>query len=87
VTLEWPVIYGDQVRDLVWWLNEEPFEARHAQVVWQGRRLSGNRTYEEGARLFQSTWTNPRPEVEITRLEFRIGETAMKPLVVAITAE
>ena len=38
-------------------------------------------------RLFQSTWTNPQPDLEITRLEYRIGETALEPLAVSITAE
>jgi WD40 repeat protein len=86
-TLEWPVIYGDQVRDVVWWVKEEPLEARRATVVWRGRSPFGNLPGRDGLRLFQSTWINPRPDLEITRLEFRVGETAMKPMVVAITAE
>jgi hypothetical protein len=84
-TREWPVIYGDEVRDLCCLMNE-PLEARHAKVVWRGRLPSGGPDVD-GVRLFESTWTNPQPAVEISQLEFRIGETAMKPLVVAITAE
>jgi WD40 repeat protein len=86
-TREWPVIYGDDVRDLCCHVNEEPLEARHAKLVWRRRPPSGMPPDIDAVRLFESTWTNPQPAVEITQLEFRVGETAMKPLVVAITAE
>jgi hypothetical protein len=81
------VIYGDHVRDWWWWVNEEPLEAKQAALVWRGRSPIWNPASAGGVRLFQSTWTNPYPDLEITRLEYRIGETALKPLVVAITAE
>jgi WD40 repeat protein len=83
---EWAVTYGDHVRDLIWRMNEEPLEARNAKVVWRGR-WTGLVPDGAGARLFESTWTNPEPALEISQLEFRVAETAMKPLVVAITAE
>jgi hypothetical protein len=83
-TQEWPVIYGDHVRELSY-RTDEPLEARQAKLVWQGRRVRSLPVV--ATRLFESTWINPRPELEITRLEFRIGQTALKPLVVAITAE
>lgn len=84
---EWPVIYGEHVRDWWWWTNEEPLEAKQATVVWRGRAPFWNLPGSDGVRLFKSTWTNPQPDVEITQFEYRIGETAMKPLVIAITAE
>ena len=80
------MIYGDHVRDW-WWVHEEPLEAKQATVAWRGKSPIGDPAGAGGVRLFQSTWTNPHPDVEITRLEYRIGETAMKPFVVAITAE
>jgi hypothetical protein len=86
-TCEWPVIYGDHVRDWWWWVLEEPLEAKQATVVWRGKSPIWDPAGAGGVRLFQSTWTNPQPDLEITRLEYRIGETALKPLVVAITAE
>ncbi|MCP5524749.1 MAG: serine/threonine protein kinase [Verrucomicrobiales bacterium] len=84
---EWPVVYGEQVRDWRWEPDQEPLEASQATLVWQGRVTVFHQPHMNCMRLFKSTWTNPQPDLEITRLEYRIGETAMKPLVVAITAE
>jgi len=86
-TREWPVLYGEQVRDWTWVPSEEPLEANQATVAWRGPPpLSTSKTFDS-VRLFKGTWINPLPEIEITSLEYRIGETAMKPLVVAVTAE
>jgi hypothetical protein len=86
-TREWPVVYGEQVRDWTWTPTEEPLEANQATVAWRGPPpLSSDHDFD-CVRLFKATWSNPQPEIEITSLEYRVGETAMKPLVVAITAE
>jgi eukaryotic-like serine/threonine-protein kinase len=84
---EWPVIYGEHVRDWWWSPSTEPLEAKQATLVWRGHAPIWNRPGTDGVRLFKATWTNPEPNVEITQLEYRIGETALKPFVVAITAE
>jgi WD40 repeat protein len=84
---EWPVIYGEHVRDWWWWPNLEPLEAKQATVVWRGCAAILNQPGSNRVRLFKASWTNPQPDAEITRLEYRIGETALKPFVVAITAE
>ena len=86
-TQEWPIIYGDQVRSLGS-VAAEVGEARKAKVVWRGRKPAGHLWHTEiTEQLYESTWINPQPALEIARLEFRVGETALKPLVVAITAE
>ena len=36
-TREWPVIYGEHVRDWWWWTEQEPLEAKQATVAWRGR--------------------------------------------------
>jgi len=84
---EWPVIYGEQVRDLVWIPEREPLDARQAKLAWSGPTAIGLSGNTVSARLFKATWVNPLPNVEIERLELRVGETAQKPIVVAITAE
>ena len=86
-TREWPVTYGEHVLDWWWWTKEEPLEAKQATVVWRGRAPVWNKPATDGVRLFKASWTNPQPDVEITRLEYRIGEIALKPFVLAITAE
>jgi hypothetical protein len=86
-TREWPVIYGEHLRDWWWWPQQEPLEAKQATVAWRGRAPVWNLPGSDGVRLFKASWTNPQPDLEITELEFRNGETSMKPFVVAITAE
>ena len=81
---ECPVIYGEQVRDLCWLAAEEPLEANQATVVWRGTATWYGIS---GVRLFRASWTNPQPDLEIAQLEFRIGETDLKPFLVAVTAE
>ena len=81
------MIYGEHVRDLWWSTAEEPLEANQATVVWRGVGLGLRRPDLSGVRLFRSSWTNPKPEVEIDKLEFRIGESNLKPILVSITAE
>jgi hypothetical protein len=81
------VIYGEHIRDLWWSPLKEPLDARQASVAWRGRAAIGDLPGKDGVRLYKATWTNPQPELEITRLEFRVGDTSMKPLVVAVTAE
>lgn len=83
---QWPVTYGEHLRDW-WWPGKEPLEASQATVAWRGQARGWNLEGTAGVRLFKAAWTNPQPEVAITRLEFRIGDTSMKPFVVAITAE
>jgi hypothetical protein len=82
---EWPLLYGEHVRDLWWDPAEEPLDANQATAVWRGVGL--RLPHLKGVRLFRASWTNPQPDLEIDRLELRIGESNLKPIVVAITAE
>ena len=84
---EWPVIYGNQVRD--WFFHEElPEDASHAVIAWKGHAPDDRGTMGGGkVRLFKATWTNPVPEVEIRSLDFVLDTGNVCPFVVAITAE
>jgi hypothetical protein len=73
-TREWPVIYGEHVRDWTWVPAEEPLGANQAKVVWRGPPPLSVRKDFDSVRLFETTWSNPQPEIEITSLEYRIGE-------------
>ena len=83
-TREWPLIYGEDIRDWRWWEGFEPLEASRATLAWKA-----DWKWSSGAmvRLFKATWTSPQSDVEISSLEFRSGENALKPFVIAITAE
>ncbi len=72
-------LYGEHLLDWGWWTQEEPLEAKQATVVWQGRAPVWNKPAQDDVRLFNASWTNPQPDVEIAQLESRIGETALNP--------
>lgn len=83
---EWPVIYGEQVRDW-WWSAKAPKEASQAAIVWEGHPPIPTKSGAESVRLFKATWTNPAPDVEVRDLDFVLGKANVRPFVIAITAE
>lgn len=80
--VEWPVIYGEHLRDW-WWNYGHPREARQAEIAWEAQPD----ILAHGVRLFKATWTNPRPEVPIASMDLVGGDVEVGILVVAITAE
>lgn len=77
---EVPIRYGQHVRD--WVLSVEPGEVRNGKVAWMGTNPS------KGAiRIFEQTWHNPRPSVEIQSLDFVSKQTKCSPLLIAISVE
>jgi WD40 repeat protein len=77
---ELPIIYGQDV--LAWIDDSGATNAPRPTPVWQVRKPPGITV-----RLFKSTWTNPRPEVAISTLDFISTMTRAGPLLVAVTAE
>jgi hypothetical protein len=79
-TNEIPIIYGQDV--LVW--EDECGDASAAALkpVWQATRPPG-----VTVRLFQTAWTNPRPETRIKSLDFVSALARSGPFLVAITAD
>lgn len=84
--IEWPILYGDQIRELVW-KGREPLQPREAVVAWQSAFASGDAPDQACLRLFKASWENPRPDTAIKRIEMRIAESSVLPIVFAITAE
>jgi hypothetical protein len=52
---EWPVIYGEHVREICWRTAEEPLEANQATMVWRGRSPILDVPGSDGFRLFKAT--------------------------------
>ncbi len=76
-----PIIYGFDVRD--WWVRpDEPIDPTGLQVAWQG----SNTAYSK-LRLYQRAWLNPRPDVEITTIDFVSSLMDPAPFLLAITLE
>jgi hypothetical protein len=84
-TAELPLVYGQDLRN--WWtVGGEPKEVPNAAVVWTGNTPGAARNGET-IRLWKRTYGNPRPEVEITLLDFVSAMAFPAPFVVAITIE
>jgi hypothetical protein len=83
--VEFPIVYGEDVRCWWEWANE-PSEIKRGRVAWRG---SNPPATEKGAtlRLYVSTWDNPRPDVEVKTIDLVSDLTGAAPFVVAITVE
>lgn len=76
------LVEGRQLLD--WWVREDDPEVTdpHTTVGWQGAAPNSNEV-----RLFHTVWTNPRPDTEITSIDFVSTMTSAAPFLVAITGE
>jgi len=83
---EIPILYGRDARD---WHEHPgvPVDATEAVIAWKGSNPFTRVAGTLSIRLFKRTWTNPAPEVEITRLDFVAEHTTAQPFLVALTAE
>jgi WD40 repeat protein/serine/threonine protein kinase len=79
-TRELPIVYGEDLRD--WSFNaDRSATAKHAREAWRGDGQSSS------VRLFHRAYEDPRPEVEISSLDFVSAESDAGPFVVALTVE
>jgi hypothetical protein len=79
-----PIVYGEDVRDI--WDWDKSRRVSRGRVVWTGK----NPHAQPGVtlQLFLTTWTNPRPTVEVAAIDFiSAGDTNASPFCVALTAE
>lgn len=80
-----PIVYGRHV--LNWWGQPDPAVlAKDTVVAWKG---SNERIRKQNGtiHLYRTTWTNPRPESEISSIDFVSSLTATGPFLIAITVE
>lgn len=80
-TAEVPIRLGQETGD--WWREAgQRFANDATHIAWGGVTPAGREV-----RLFQHTWTNPRPEAEIVSLDFVSARRGPAPFLLAITAE
>lgn len=87
-TDEIPINYGEDVRD--WWKWDQFRSASRARVGWTGinEASADFRGRSVSLRLFVRTWVNPKPDVEISSLDFvTLNETISAPFCIAMTVE
>jgi WD40 repeat protein len=84
-TAEVRVVYGRHLRE--WW---SPATAAPvplgAAVAWEGANAA-TRAVGMKLRLYQMTWPNPRPNVEIASIDFRSTMEYPAPFLLAVTTE
>jgi hypothetical protein len=82
--VEIPIVYGEDVRD--WWFSVLSKSPTRGKVAWKGTN-----DYSSGLnaqiRLYLMTWQNPKPEVQVSHIDFSSNETGAAPFCVAISAE
>lgn len=84
-----PIVYGKDVRD--WWGIWDKFApTRNSEIVWRGsnKHLKGRREARDEPkplRLFQKTWVNPWPTLNIVSIDFVSTGGTAAPFCVAIS--
>ena len=79
-----PIVYGEDVRD--WWNWDKSKEANRGKAVWTGTNPAA-KEFEIHARLYESIWTNPKPDLEVTSIVYSSKmDTPGAPFCVALTA-
>jgi hypothetical protein len=77
--------YGRDLRD--WWVSRDPKPTtERSEMAWTAPRLSAS-SETETVRLFSTTYTNPRPEMEVVRVHFESKATQSAPFLLAMTIE
>jgi hypothetical protein len=82
---EIPVVFGDDVSD--WWQYPAVrFRGTKGKAVWVGSNPAA-RANGASLKLYKTSWENPRPEVEIVRVDYVSRMTTAAPFLIAVTAE
>jgi hypothetical protein len=82
---EWPIRYGNDVRN-TWLKANDPPEHPDAARAWVGTNAL---TAETGIafRFYKSVWENSRPDVPVETIDFISTMSDCAPVLIAITAE
>jgi len=83
--MEVPIVYGADVRDWHYWSGEKD-AASTLKVVWKGENATSGKA-KSYIRLFETTWTNVAPNIELESIDFVSTVSQPAPFLVAITLE
>jgi hypothetical protein len=83
--LEIPIRYGHEVRN---WHTQrgEPAAPPDLTVAWKGQNAVSRKS-GHALRLFQTTWTNTAPDLEIESIDYVSRMALAAPFLIAITVE
>ncbi|RJP28570.1 MAG: hypothetical protein C4527_11580 [Candidatus Omnitrophota bacterium] len=83
--------YGEHVLD--WWgMQGGELDSENSEIVWRGKNALIRAQEEQGQsveplRLFKTTWKNPRPDQEVTSIDYVSTMSDAAPFLLAITVE
>ena len=84
-TREVKLVFGVNVRE--WWSSPQQVPiTSEAAVAWQGANAA-SRAVGMAVRLYQMSWWNRLPDVEVSRLDFFSTLAKPAPFLLAVTAE
>jgi eukaryotic-like serine/threonine-protein kinase len=83
--VELPLVYGADL-SRYWGSPNQREPTKQAEVVWTGDS-PGVKNSGGIMRLYQRTWENPRPDVEVETIDFISAMTDSAPFLIAITVE
>jgi hypothetical protein len=79
------IVYGEDVRD--WWNWDKSKETKRGKIAWTGTSPAA-KMYELDVRLYESSWTNPKPDLQIESILYTSRmDTPGAPFCVALTAQ
>jgi WD40 repeat protein/tRNA A-37 threonylcarbamoyl transferase component Bud32 len=79
---EIPIIYGEHLRDHTPEWDPRDVTGKNTKVAWDG-----DSPFKSRIRLFETTWENDRPGVDIVALDFLSKRTGTAPILFAVTVE
>jgi hypothetical protein len=79
-----PIVYGKDVRD--WWYFDDTPGVTRGKVAWTGTNDFA-KSNNAKIRLYLTTWTNPKPGMKVTSIDYSSSKTAAAPFCVAMTVE
>jgi len=83
--LEVPIVYGKDVRDWHYWAQEQEAPSS-LHTIWKGDNPTSKRA-NSYVRLFETTWTNVVPDIELESIDFVSSMSQPAPFLIAITIE
>lgn len=83
--LEVPIVYGKDVRDWHYWAQEQEAPAT-LRLAWKGDNATSKRA-NSYIRLFETTWTNVVPDIELESIDFISSMSQPAPFLIAITLD
>jgi eukaryotic-like serine/threonine-protein kinase len=85
-THEEPIIYGRDLGDSFMSNSERPADLERGRIAWVGDTPRA-REQNGRVRLYLTAYANPRPELEISHIDFVSKMTQAAPFLVAMTVE